>query len=45
VTAVWEWVSYHGGWMERMEARGWRLAAVLRRWFERRRAARLAREG
>ncbi|MBS0481497.1 MAG: low temperature requirement protein A [Proteobacteria bacterium] len=30
IAAVWEWGSYHGGWMERMEARGWKLGGVLR---------------
>ena len=42
VTAVWEWTSYHGGWLEPMEARGWRLAKVLRARNERRAAAREA---
>ncbi len=42
VTCVWEWVSYHGGWLEPMEARGWRLAIRLRQRAERRLAARLA---
>lgn len=44
VTALWEWVSYHGGWVERMEARGWRFGLWLSQRAERRRAARLARE-
>lgn len=44
VTAVWEWVSFHGGWLERMEARGWRLAGYLRGRTERARERRLARE-
>ncbi len=44
VTALWEWVSYHGGWVERMEARGWWLGDYLRRRTQRRRKARLARE-
>jgi low temperature requirement protein LtrA len=42
--ALWEWVSYHGGWIERMERRGWWLGRALRRYtdwrlagFERRR--------
>ncbi|MFM5953881.1 MAG: low temperature requirement protein A [Novosphingobium sp.] len=41
--AVWEWGSFHGGWMERMERRNWWLARVLRRRIERLRARRLAR--
>jgi low temperature requirement protein LtrA len=28
--ALWEWGSFHGGWIERMEARGWRLGRLLR---------------
>ncbi|MGH6786494.1 MAG: low temperature requirement protein A [Novosphingobium sp.] len=44
VTSLWEWVSYHGGWVERMEARGWRLGIWLQARTEQRRAARLARE-
>ena len=40
--ALWEWGSFHGGWIERMEARGWWLGRVLRRRVERRRAAREA---
>jgi low temperature requirement protein LtrA len=43
LTCVWEWVSYHGGWLERMEARGWALAKRLRQRNERRSAERLAR--
>lgn len=31
IVALWEWGSFHGGWIERMEARGWWLGAVLRR--------------
>ncbi|MFO1254263.1 MAG: low temperature requirement protein A [Sphingomonadaceae bacterium] len=42
--AVWEWGSFNGGWMERMERRGWRLGKLLRRELERRRERRLARE-
>ena len=42
--AVWEWVSFHGGWMERMEARGWWLAKILRRRFDHNRQRRLAKE-
>lgn len=43
IVAIWEWGSFHGGWLERMEARGWRLGKVLRRRIERRRARREAR--
>lgn len=43
LTAVWEWVSYNGGWLERMEARGWRLAAAIRGRAQRR-AAQLKRD-
>ncbi|MFM5884658.1 MAG: low temperature requirement protein A [Novosphingobium sp.] len=42
--AVWEWGSFHGGWMERMEERDWWIAKVLRRRIERRREQRLAEE-
>ena len=42
LVAIWEWVSYHGGWTERMEARGWPLAARVRRRTEARNAARAA---
>lgn len=42
LTAVWEWVSYNGGWLERMEARGWRIGAALRARAQRRLAARQA---
>ena len=42
--AVWEWVSFHGGWIERLEARDMWLGHVMRRRFNRLRAARLARE-
>lgn len=42
--AVWEWGSFHGGWMERMERRGWWLGRFLRRRQEISRARRLARE-
>ena len=41
--AVWEWGSFHGGWIERMEARDWRLGHFLRRQMNRRRERRLAR--
>ncbi|MDE2569106.1 MAG: low temperature requirement protein A [Sphingomonadales bacterium] len=47
--AAWEWGSFHGGWLERMEARGWRLAGWIRRFSSvqvarrRERAARKAR--
>jgi low temperature requirement protein LtrA len=40
--ALWEWGSFHGGWIERMEARGWRLGTILRRRSERLRARREA---
>lgn len=43
--ALWEWGSFHGGWIERMEARDWRLGHALRRRIDRRRAAREARAG
>ncbi len=43
VTAVWEWVSYHGGWLEPLEARGSGWAGRLRRRNELRLAARRAR--
>lgn len=43
--ALWEWVSYRGGWLDRMEARGWPLARRIRLFFERRLAARQARRG
>lgn len=36
IVALWEWGSFHGGWIERMEARGWRLGGVLRRRAQRR---------
>lgn len=42
--AVWEWGSFHGGWMERMEQRNWWLGRFLRNRLEVRRARRLARE-
>lgn len=44
VIAVWEWVSFHGGWVERMEARDMRLGHYLRRRSDRARERRLARE-
>ena len=37
VVALWEWVSFHGGWLDRMESRGWRIAGPLRRYTEWRR--------
>ena len=40
---LWEWGSFHGGWIERMEARGWRLGKFLRRRAEARRTRREAR--
>jgi low temperature requirement protein LtrA len=42
--AVWEWVSFHGGWLERMEARNMWLGRIIRRRVEYVRARRLARE-
>lgn len=42
--AVQEWVSFHGGWVERMEARNIWLGRVLRERTDRRRAERLAKE-
>lgn len=42
VVALWEWGSFHGGWIERMEARGWWLGRVLRERTERRRQRREA---
>jgi hypothetical protein len=41
---LWEWVSFHGGWLEPMEARGWWLGKILRRRIERVRARRETRE-
>lgn len=43
IVALWEWVSFHGGWIERMERRDWRLGHALRRYSNRRRAIREAR--
>ena len=42
--AVWEWVSFHGGWLEPMEQRGWWLGKMLRARVNQRRAVRLAKE-
>ena len=42
--AGWEWGSFHGGWLEPMERRGWWLGKMLRARIEQRRAARLAHE-
>ncbi len=42
MVALWEWGSFHGGWIDRMEERGWRLGGVLRRRMDRRRARREA---
>ena len=44
VIAVWEWGSFHGGWLEPMERRGWWIGKVIRARINRRRAERLARE-
>jgi len=30
LVALWEWGSFHGGWVDRMERRGWWLGRVLR---------------
>lgn len=38
LVALWEWGSFHGGWVERMERRGWWLGRVLRRHTNRIRA-------
>jgi low temperature requirement protein LtrA len=32
LVALWEWGSFHGGWIERMERRGWWLGRMLRRY-------------
>jgi len=32
--ALWEWGSFHGGWIERMERRGWWLGRMLRRYTD-----------
>ncbi|HVR91137.1 MAG TPA: low temperature requirement protein A [Novosphingobium sp.] len=40
----WEWVSFHGGFLERMESRDWRIAKVLRARIDRARIAREAKE-
>jgi low temperature requirement protein LtrA len=34
LVAFWEWVSFHGGWLEPMERRGWWLGRVLRPFAE-----------
>ena len=44
LVAVWEWGSFHGGWLEPMEQRGWWLGKMLRARVEKRRAERLAKE-
>jgi low temperature requirement protein LtrA len=36
LTALWEWVSYNGGWLERIEARGWKLGERFRARAQRR---------
>ncbi|WP_338467870.1 low temperature requirement protein A [Novosphingobium sp. ZN18A2] len=46
--AAWEWGSFHGGWLERMEARDWRLGHWMRRFSSARvarRRERAARKG
>ena len=40
--ALWEWGSFHGGWIERMEARDWWIGRVLRRRMDRNQARREA---
>ncbi len=45
IVALWEWVSFHGGWIEPMEARGWRIARPLRALFDRTVAGRRAKDG
>ncbi len=35
MVAVWEWLSFHGGWIERIEARGWAIAVPVRAWSNR----------
>jgi low temperature requirement protein LtrA len=43
VVALWEWVSFHGGWIAPMERRGWWLGRTLRvyaDWLKARRYAR-----
>ena len=40
--ALWEWGSFHGGWIERMEERGWWIGRALRRRVDSRRARREA---
>ena len=42
VVALWEWGSFHGRWITRMEARGWWIGRTLRRRMDRRRARREA---
>ncbi|WP_296681215.1 low temperature requirement protein A [Novosphingobium sp.] len=42
--SVWEWVSFHGGWLERMENRNMWLGKILRARIEKRRSQRLAKE-
>jgi len=34
LVALWEWGSYHGGWVDRMERRGWWLGRMTRRWTD-----------
>lgn len=41
---LWEWVSLHGGWIERMEERGWAIGRSLRTFSDARIAKRQARE-
>lgn len=34
VVAFWEWISFHGGWLERIERRNRRFAGMLRRYAD-----------
>jgi low temperature requirement protein LtrA len=42
MVALWEWVSFHGGWIAPIERRGWPLARVLRSYGEQLRIRRYA---
>jgi low temperature requirement protein LtrA len=44
LTCVWEWVSYHGGWMERMDAAGIPFPERIRQRAERRLSERQAKD-
>ena len=43
IIALWEWGSFHGGWIERMEERDWWIGHALRRRMDRRNARRESR--